>query len=100
MRSTTPTPIRGPGRGAHQRGSVFCAGANLSERSSSDAPAAVRSPQALFGRSPAAQLHVGRIAGHCAGQHGGRRHGHLAEVEDAKFGFTEVRWGGAGGHPR
>src|SRR3546814_13848044 len=36
-------------------GSAFCAGANLSERSSSstaDAPAAVSSPEHLFGRLP------------------------------------------------
>ena len=34
------------------RGRVFCAGADLSERASGDAPAAVRSPQAPRPRAP------------------------------------------------
>jgi methylglutaconyl-CoA hydratase len=80
------------------RGSVFCAGANLSERSSGpdDAPAAVRSPQDLFGRfqrSP--KPYVGRIAGHCVA--GGMGLAAAMDVsvasEDARFGFTEVRVG-------
>lgn len=80
------------------RGNVFCAGANLSERSSSpgDAPAAVRSPADLFGRfrrSP--KPYVGRIAGHCVA--GGMGLAAALDIsiasDDAKFGFTEVRVG-------
>ncbi len=78
------------------RGSVFCAGANLSERSSSSAPAVVRSPQDLFGRfARSPKPYVGRIAGHCvAGGMGLAAAMDIAiAVEDAKFGFTEVRVG-------
>jgi methylglutaconyl-CoA hydratase len=78
------------------RGSVFCAGANLSERASENAPAATRSPQALFdrfARSP--KPYVGRIAGHCvAGGMGLAAAMDISiAVEDATFGFTEVRVG-------
>jgi methylglutaconyl-CoA hydratase len=78
------------------RGTTFCAGANLSERSSGSAPAAVRSPRDLFGRfrrSP--KPYVGRIAGHCvAGGMGLAAAMDISiAVEDAKFGFTEVRVG-------
>jgi len=78
------------------RGSVFCAGANLSERSSGTAPAAVRSPADLFGRfARSPKPYVGRIAGHCvAGGMGLAAAMDLSiAIEDAKFGFTEVRVG-------
>lgn len=79
------------------RGTTFCAGANLSERSSSSSsPAAVRSPAELFGRyrrSP--KPYVGRIAGHCVA--GGMGLAAAMDVsiavEDVKMGFTEVRIG-------
>jgi methylglutaconyl-CoA hydratase len=80
-------------------GSAFCAGANLSERSSSstdDAPAAVSSPMHLFGRfARSPKPYVGRIAGHCvAGGMGLAAAMDISvAVEDAKFGFTEVRIG-------
>jgi methylglutaconyl-CoA hydratase len=79
------------------RGSVFCAGASLSERSSKDAPAAAsRSPQALFGRfARSPKPYVGRIAGHCVA--GGMGLAAAMDIsiaaEHAKFGFTEVRVG-------
>jgi methylglutaconyl-CoA hydratase len=77
-------------------GRVFCAGANLSERSSSTAPAATSDPQRLFGRfrrSP--KPYVGRIAGHCvAGGMGLAAAMDISiAVDDALFGFTEVRIG-------
>lgn len=80
------------------RGKVFCAGADLNERSSSvgDAPAAVRRPADLFGRfrrSP--KPYVGRIAGHCVA--GGMGLAAALDIsiatDEAKFGFTEVRVG-------
>ena len=80
-------------------GSAFCAGANLSERSSSssdDVPAAVASPMELFGRfARSPKPYVGRIAGHCvAGGMGLAAAMDISvAVEDAKFGFTEVRIG-------
>jgi methylglutaconyl-CoA hydratase len=82
------------------RGRVFCAGADLSERSAGspgagadDRPAAVRRPEDLFGRSP--KPYVGRIAGHCvAGGMGLAAAMDLSiATDDAKFGFTEVRVG-------
>jgi methylglutaconyl-CoA hydratase len=78
------------------RGSVFCAGADLSERASEDAPAAIRSPQELFGRfARSPKPYVGRIAGHCVA--GGMGLAAAMDIsiaaEDAKFGFTEVRVG-------
>ena len=79
-------------------GTVFCAGANLAERSSAD-PADAQSnidPRALFGRfrhSP--KPYVGRIAGHCVA--GGMGLAAALDisvaVDHAKFGFTEVRVG-------
>ncbi len=81
-------------------GSAFCAGANLSERSSGtgdgDAPAAVTSPMGLFGRfARSPKPYVGRIAGHCVA--GGMGLAAAMDIsiahEDAKFGFTEVRIG-------
>lgn len=80
------------------RGSVFCAGASLSERSSNSTatPAAVRSPQDLFGRfARSAKPYVGRIAGHCvAGGMGLAAAMDISvAIDDAKFGFTEVRVG-------
>jgi methylglutaconyl-CoA hydratase len=78
------------------RGSVFCAGADLSERASEDAPAAIRSPQELFGRfARSPKPYVGRIAGHCVA--GGMGLAAAMDIsiaaEDARFGFTEVRVG-------
>lgn len=79
------------------RGTTFCAGADLSERSSGGgAPAAVRSPLDLFGRyrrSP--KPYVGRIAGHCvAGGMGLAAAMDISiAVDDVKMGFTEVRIG-------
>ncbi|MFP5327552.1 MAG: enoyl-CoA hydratase/isomerase family protein [Acidimicrobiia bacterium] len=78
-------------------GRVFCAGANLSERSEpGQAPAAVRSPGELFGRfARSPKPYVGRIAGHCVA--GGMGLAAAMDVsiavDDAKFGFTEVRIG-------
>jgi methylglutaconyl-CoA hydratase len=77
-------------------GTVFCAGANLSERSGSGGPAAVRSPHELFGRfARSPKPYVGRIAGHCVA--GGMGLAAAMDIsialEDARFGFTEVRVG-------
>jgi methylglutaconyl-CoA hydratase len=80
-------------------GSVFCAGANLAERSSSDTadtPVSNIDPSVLFGRfrhSP--KPYVGRIAGHCvAGGMGLAAAMDISvAVDHAKFGFTEVRIG-------
>jgi len=78
------------------RGKVFCAGANLSERSSSSAPAAVVAPENLFGRfRRSSKPYVGRIAGHCVA--GGMGLAAAMDIsiaaDDALFGFTEVRIG-------
>jgi methylglutaconyl-CoA hydratase len=85
------------------RGTVFCAGADLSERSSGsgtggddDRPAAVRRPEDLFGRfARSAKPYVGRIAGHCVA--GGMGLAAAMDISiaahDARFGFTEVRVG-------
>lgn len=80
-------------------GRVFCAGADLQERSGNaglrgDVPAA--RPQDLFARfvrSP--KPYVGRIAGHCvAGGMGLAAAMDISiAIEDAKMGFTEVRVG-------
>ncbi|MDP6866912.1 MAG: enoyl-CoA hydratase-related protein [Acidimicrobiales bacterium] len=83
------------------RGRVFCAGADLSERSGGGdlgkgpSPKPV-DPAALFSRfrlSP--KVYVGRIAGHCvAGGMGLAAAMDLTVAdESAKFGFTEVRRG-------
>ncbi len=84
------------------RGRVFCAGADLSERSSGsgaggdDRPAAVRRPEDLFGRfARSPKPYVGRIAGHCVA--GGMGLAAAMDIsiaaDDARFGFTEVRVG-------
>ena len=78
------------------RGGVFCAGADLSERSSDGKPAARVDAADLFQRfrrSP--KVYVGCIAGHCvAGGMGLAAAMDLAVAdEEAKFGFTEVRRG-------
>ena len=77
-------------------GRVFCAGADLSERSSGDKPTVKVDAADLFSRfrrSP--KVYVGRIAGHCvAGGMGLAAAMDLTVVdESAKFGFTEVRRG-------
>jgi len=78
------------------RGTVFCAGADLKERSSGGSGRSAPAPRDLFGRfgrSP--KPYVGRIAGHCvAGGMGLAAAMDISvAVEDAKFGFTEVRVG-------
>jgi methylglutaconyl-CoA hydratase len=85
------------------RGRVFCAGADLSERSSGtpgggddDRPAAVRRPADLFGRfARSPKPYLGRIEGHCVA--GGMGLAAAMDIsiaaDDAKFGFTEVRVG-------
>jgi methylglutaconyl-CoA hydratase len=77
-------------------GRVFCAGADLSERSGGDAPTAVVNPTEIFGHfrnSP--KPYVGRINGHCVA--GGMGLAAALDisvaVDSAKFGFTEVRVG-------
>jgi methylglutaconyl-CoA hydratase len=77
-------------------GTVFCAGANLTERSSAGGSAGNIDPRTLFGRfrhSP--KPYVGRIAGHCvAGGMGLAAAMDISvAVDHAKFGFTEVRVG-------
>jgi methylglutaconyl-CoA hydratase len=77
-------------------GSVFCAGADLSERTSGAGPAAIRSPGDLFGRfARSPKPYVGRIAGHCVA--GGMGLAAAMDIsiaaDDARFGFTEVRVG-------
>lgn len=78
-------------------GRVFCAGANLAERSApGEVHAAVRSPAQLFGRfARSPKPYVGRIAGHCVA--GGMGLAAAMDIsiaqDDAKFGFTEVRIG-------
>lgn len=85
-------------------GRVFCAGADLSERSGSSpphsdsdfSPSPQTNPATLFARfrsSP--KIYLGRIAGHCvAGGMGLAAAMDLSvAIEDAKFGFTEVRRG-------
>ncbi len=76
-------------------GRVFCAGANLAERSGG-ATGSAPNPLDLFSRfrsSP--KPYVGRIAGHCvAGGMGLAAAMDISiAVDDAKFGFTEVRVG-------
>ncbi len=77
-------------------GKVFCAGADLSQRSKGSKPAKSVNPLDLFGRfrkSP--KPYIGRIAGHCvAGGMGLAAAMDLSvAIDDAKFGFTEVRIG-------
>ena len=78
------------------RGRVFCVGADLAERSSGGAPAAIGDPDALFGRfARSPKPYVGRIAGHCVA--GGMGLAAAMDIsialDDARFGFTEVRVG-------
>jgi methylglutaconyl-CoA hydratase len=79
------------------RGSTFCAGANLAERSTSQGrAAAVVDPESLFGRfARSPKPYIGRIAGHCvAGGMGLAASMDISIAVDwAKFGFTEVRIG-------
>ena len=76
-------------------GTVFCAGANLSEQSSAAGGRTVDMAAvfARFRRSP--KPYVGRIAGHCvAGGMGLAAAMDISvAVDSAKFGFTEVRVG-------
>lgn len=76
-------------------GTVFCAGANLSEQSSASGGRTVdmASVFARFRTSP--KPYVGRIAGHCvAGGMGLAAAMDISvAVDTAKFGFTEVRVG-------
>lgn len=77
-------------------GRVFCAGADLSERTAGDPAPAAADPAAVFGRilrSP--KPFVGRIAGHAvAGGMGLAAAMDISvAVDDATFGFTEVRVG-------
>jgi methylglutaconyl-CoA hydratase len=80
-------------------GPVFCAGADLTERSTPGATGGVlggADPTALFGRfrhSP--KPYVGRIAGHCVAGGMGLAAGLdiSIAVDHARFGFTEVRVG-------
>lgn len=76
-------------------GTVFCAGANLAEQSG-PRPGRVVEMASVFARfrsSP--KPYVGRIAGHCvAGGMGLAAAMDISiAVDDAKFGFTEVRVG-------
>lgn len=79
------------------RGRIFCAGADLTERSSGrPGPGPAPSPLDVFARfrhSP--KPYVGRIAGHCVAGGMGLAAGMDISVaaDDAKFGFTEVRIG-------
>jgi len=78
------------------RGSTFCAGANLAAASSGGPAAAVRRPQDLFGRfARSPKPYVGRIAGHAvAGGMGLAAALDISVAADhARFGFTEVRIG-------
>jgi len=79
-------------------GRVFCAGADLSERSSDSGGGGRRDadPARLFSRfAESPKVYVGRIAGHCvAGGMGLAAAMDLSvAVEDARFGFTEARIG-------
>lgn len=77
-------------------GRVFCAGADLSERSGSDAAPAAADPALVLGRiirSP--KPYVGRIDGHAIA--GGLGLAAAMDISvtrsDAKYGFSEVRLG-------
>jgi methylglutaconyl-CoA hydratase len=77
-------------------GSVFCAGADLSERSAEAGDAGPVDPLALFRRiQDSPKPWVGRIAGHAVA--GGTGLAAALDISvahaDAKFGFTEVRLG-------
>ena len=77
-------------------GTVFCAGANLSEQSSRSGGGRTVDMAEVFARfAKSPKPYVGRIAGHCVA--GGMGLAAAMDVsiamEDAKFGFTEVRVG-------
>lgn len=76
------------------RGSVFCAGANLRERTSSASPPPSLAELLLRVRS-SKKIFVGRVAGHCVA--GGVGLAAVMDIsialEGATFGFSEVRLG-------
>ena len=80
-------------------GRVFCAGADLSERSSNkgvDSSTKPVDPLEIFGRfRKSSKPYIGKIAGHCVA--GGMGIAAAMDIsiatEEAKFGFTEVRIG-------
>lgn len=77
-------------------GSVFCSGADLTERSASGGEVGPLDPLALFRRiQDSPKPWVGRIAGHAVA--GGTGLAAALDISvahaDAKFGFTEVRLG-------
>ena len=80
-------------------GRVFCAGADLSERSSSkksESPIKPVDPLEIFSRfRKSSKPYIGKIAGHCVA--GGMGLAAAMDIsigiEEAKFGFTEVRIG-------
>ncbi|MEE2697912.1 MAG: enoyl-CoA hydratase-related protein [Actinomycetota bacterium] len=79
-------------------GPVFCAGADLSERSSGEGGDSRKpvDPSRLFSRfAESPKVYVGRIAGHCvAGGMGLAAAMDISiAVDDARFGFTEARVG-------
>ena len=81
------------------RGRVFCAGADLSERSSHKEGGSKNKPidpLEIFGRfRKSSKPYIGKIAGHCvAGGMGIAAAMDISiAIEEAKFGFTEVRVG-------
>ena len=80
-------------------GRVFCAGADLSERSSrKESGSSIKpvDPLEIFGRfRKSSKPYIGKIAGHCvAGGMGIAAAMYISiAIEEAKFGFTEVRIG-------
>ncbi|NNC81925.1 MAG: enoyl-CoA hydratase [Acidimicrobiales bacterium] len=77
-------------------GHVFCAGADLSERTSDDRQTDLVDPLTIFSRIQSSpKPWVGRIAGHAVA--GGTGLAAALDIsvarDDAKFGFTEVRIG-------
>ena len=80
-------------------GRVFCAGADLSERSANkgvDSSTKPVDPLEIFGRfRKSSKPYIGKIAGHCVA--GGMGIAAAMDIsiatEEAKFGFTEVRIG-------
>jgi len=78
------------------KGRVFCAGANLREAATGERIGRIVDPLELFSRfRDAPKPYVGRIAGHCVA--GGMGLAAALDIsigiDDAKFGFTEVRVG-------
>jgi methylglutaconyl-CoA hydratase len=75
-------------------GTVFCAGANLRERTSGSAPSVTLSELFLRIRN-SSKIFVGRVAGHCVA--GGVGLAAVLDIsvaiETASFGFSEVRIG-------